>query len=262
MEGAKKAWRRVLELQPGQPKALRVLRDSYVAQGDYDGLAELYEGQGDFEGLAEVLSSSADKTTDLALKVDLSYRAADLYVRRLKAPERAFRAYERILASRPADARAAAALVPLYEKEEKWARLPPLYEVLLSQADGDEAKLEVLEKLAHVTGQQLGDRAASFVYARRAYELAADKDPKGALARFESAAQAAGAWGELVEALETRLAGAKKAEKRALRAKIAEIQAREGQLDDAVKAYRTLVEEDEEDEAALQALDWLLRGAD
>ena len=206
VEGAKKAWRRVLELQPGQPKALRVLRDSFIAQGDYDGLADLYVAQGDFEGLAEVLSSAADKTNDPALKIDLSYRAAEVYVQRLKAPERAFRAYERILSSRPTDARAAAALVPLYEKEEKWARLPPLYEVLLSQAESDEAKLLVLEKLAHVTGNQLGDRAASFAYARRAYDLAANEDPKAALVRFETAAQAAGAWSEFVEALEARLA--------------------------------------------------------
>ena len=40
------------------------------------------------------------------------------------------------------------------------------------------------------------------------------------------------------------------------------MQAREGQLDDAVRAYRALVEEDEKDEAALHALDRLLRGAD
>ncbi len=262
VEGAKNAWRRVLELQPGHPKALRVLRDAYLAQGEYEGLADLYVAQGDFEGLAEVLSSAADKATDPTLKVDLSYRAADVYVRRLKAPERAFRAYERILASRPGDARAAAALVPLYEKEEKWARLPPLYEVLLSQAESDEVKLRVLERLAHVTGHQLGDRAASFAYARRAYELAAKTDAKGALAKFEAAAQAAGAWSELVEALETRLESAGKEETRALRSKIAEVHAREGQIDDAVRGYRALVEEDEKDDAALFALDRILRGAD
>ena len=32
------------------PKALRVLRDSFVAQGDYDGLTELYETPGRFRG--------------------------------------------------------------------------------------------------------------------------------------------------------------------------------------------------------------------
>ena len=262
LEGAKNAWRRVLDLQPGHPKALRVLRDAYLTQADYEGLADLYVAQGDFEGLAEVLSAAADKATDPTLKVDLSYRAAEVYVRRLKAPERAFRAYERILASRPGDARAAAALVPLYEKEEKWVRLPPLYEVLLSQAESDEAKLRVLDRLAHVTGHQLGDRAASFAYARRAYELAAKVDAKGALAKLEAAAQAAGAWSELIETLEKRLEEAGKGERRDLRSKICEIQAREGQIDDAVRGYRALVEEDEKDEAALHALDRMLRGAD
>ncbi len=161
--------------------------------------------------------------------------------------------------------------MPLYEKEEKWARLPPLYEVLLAQAETNEAKLDVLEKLAHVTGQQLGDRAASFAYARRAYDLAAEKDAKAALEKFESAAQAAGAWGSSSrrsrEGSATAGKGGKadkqeKRDARALRAKVAEVQAREGQLDEAVQAYRALVEEDAEDETALHALDRLLRGAD
>ena len=85
VSGAKDVWRRVLDLQPGHPKALRILRDSYLAQGDYDGLADLYAKEGDFEGLAEVLSSAADKTNDPELRTTLSYRAAEIYVERLKA---------------------------------------------------------------------------------------------------------------------------------------------------------------------------------
>ncbi|HEV3192694.1 MAG TPA: hypothetical protein VGY54_19435, partial [Polyangiaceae bacterium] len=92
---AMSAWRRVLSIQPGHAKALRVLRDSHVAIGDYDGLVELYAQNGDWEGLVEVLSGAADKTNDPELKVDLSMRCASIYVERLKAPERAFRAFER-----------------------------------------------------------------------------------------------------------------------------------------------------------------------
>ena len=88
------------------------------------------------------------------------------------APERAFRAYERVLSVTPDDARAAAALVPLYEKDEKWARLPALYEVLLGHARDTEDKLALLDKLVHVTGMQLQDRAAAFAWARKAFELA------------------------------------------------------------------------------------------
>ena len=58
-------------------------------------------------------------------------------------PERAFRSYERILASKPDDLRAAAALVPLYEGDEKWARLPALYEVLLSHTKDDAEKTTI-----------------------------------------------------------------------------------------------------------------------
>ena len=50
------AWKRVLAIQPGHAKALRVLRDSHLAIGDYDGLTEFYSQNDDLEGLVEVLS--------------------------------------------------------------------------------------------------------------------------------------------------------------------------------------------------------------
>src|SRR5579859_1336590 len=48
---AMSAWKRVLAIQPGHAKALRVLRDSHLAIGDYDGLTELYTQNDDLEGL-------------------------------------------------------------------------------------------------------------------------------------------------------------------------------------------------------------------
>src|SRR5690606_13423073 len=122
--------RRVLELSPGHHRALRVLRESYLQSGDYDGLEALYAQQNDWEGLAEVLSTAADRAKDDGTKIDLSYRAAAVFAQQLGQPERAFRSYERILSTNPTDARAAAELIPLYVKDEKWARLPALYEVL------------------------------------------------------------------------------------------------------------------------------------
>ena len=83
---AMSAWRRVLGIQPGHAKALRVLRDSLVAMGDYDALTELYGQSNDWEGLVEVLSGAADKATDPDLKVDLSFRSARVFEDRLGAP--------------------------------------------------------------------------------------------------------------------------------------------------------------------------------
>ncbi|MGD0674749.1 MAG: tetratricopeptide repeat protein [Polyangiaceae bacterium] len=278
------AWRRVLGAQPGHPKALRVLRDSFLASGDFAGLTDLYAESGDWESLVEVLSGAADKTTDPELKVELSFRCADIYVTRLNAPERSFRAYERVLSVRSDDARAAAALVPLYEQDEKWGRLPGLYEILLGHARTPESKIELLDKLIQVTGQQLQDRATAFVWAAQAYELAPDRP--GALDAFERAARASGQWAGYVEVLGARLSvletsvgtarprrrkkreqenggQARTEERRVLRAKLAEAYAREmGRVDEAVATYRALVEEDDGDDAAVQTLDRILRETD
>jgi tetratricopeptide (TPR) repeat protein len=276
-----KAWRRVLVLQPGHAKALRVLRDSYVAIGDYDGLTELYAENNDWEGLVEVLSGAADKATDPDLKVDLSFRCATVYSERLNAPERAFRAYERVLSVRSNDARAAAALAPLYEKDEKWGRLPGLYEILLADASGTSEKLSLLDKLVQVTGLRLQDRATAFTWATKAYELAPARE--GAVAAFEAAARAAEQWQGFVEALSARLEvlegtragkknkkkrdadsdGGRREELRVLRAKLAEVFARDmGRIGEAVQVYRQLVEEDETDDHAVHTLDRVLREAD
>jgi len=280
---AMSAWRRVLSIQPGHAKALRVLRDSYLGIGDYDGLTELYAQNGDWEGLAEVLSGAADKANDAALKVDLSFRCARIYVDELNVAERAFRAYERVLSVVPNDERAAAALVPLYEKDEKWGRLPTLYAVLLGHETDTVQKLAWLDKLVHVTGEKLQDRATAFGWARRAYELVPERPE--ALEAFERAARGAGEWAGFVDALSTRLRAfdasggtprskrrkrrdqdngyARSEERRALRAKLAEVYAREmGRIDESVETYRSLVEEDEGDDLAVQTLDRILRESD
>jgi len=259
-EGASRTWTRVLELSPTHPKALRALRDRYLETHDLDSLTAMYDRTQDYEGLAEVLSGAADRAQDPEAKVDLSFRAAAVYRERLKAPERAFRAYERILAVRPDDERAASELQPLYEADEKWGRLPALYEVLLGHAKDDDARRALLQKLVTTTGDKLQDRTSAFAWARKAYDL--DPRRSGALSALESVARAAGKWSELCEILRGRLAKAEPSaeEARELRLAIAEVSARElGNVDEAVRIYRELYEADETDEAVGAKLDALLR---
>ena len=45
---AAKTWRRVLALSPGHNRALRVLRETYLQNADYDGLEQLYGSQNDW----------------------------------------------------------------------------------------------------------------------------------------------------------------------------------------------------------------------
>jgi tetratricopeptide (TPR) repeat protein len=257
---AARTWRRVLALSPGHAKALRVLREAYFAGADWDGLEELYASQNDWEGLVDFLSSAADKAPEPAVKLELSFRAARLFETQLKAPERATRSYERVLSVSPTDARAAAALVPIYEKEEKWSRLPALYEVRFAGAESDADKVAILRKLASVTGGPLADKNAALGHARKAYELLPDE---AGLDLLESWSRASGAWAPFVEAVEARLKKDQTLpadEARALRIKIAEVYSRElNKLDEAVLAYRELVELDKTDVETMHALDTLLR---
>lgn len=260
-EGAVRAWRRVLEIQPGNNRAMRVLRDTYLGAKDFDGLADLYGSQDDFEGLAEVLSSAADKAGDDAEKIALSYRAAAVYEEQIGAPDRAFRSYERILQTDPKDARAATALIPLYEADEKWSRLPPLYEVLLEQAEGDDEKLDWLRKLVEVSGDKLNNSKAAAEYAGKAYELAPANE--AALELLEETSRAAGAWDGFVAVIEGRLTGddaPEGDEARSLRIKLARVYADElGRSEEAIASYKELVEADPTDGAAAGALEEILR---
>ena len=260
---AARTWRRVLALSPGHAKALRVLRESYVAAGDWDGLEELYQSQSDWEGLVDFLSGAADKASEAEVKLDISFRAARIYEEQLGAPERATRSYERVLSVAPTDARAAAALVPIYEKEEKWSRLPALYEVLLGASEEEVEKVAILRKLATVTGGPLADKSTALAYARKAYELLPDAE---GLELLESWSRAAGSWTPFVEGLEARLTkddGLAAEDRRALKLKLADVYARElSKLDEAVAAYRELVVADPSDVETVGALDALLRASE
>jgi tetratricopeptide (TPR) repeat protein len=254
-----RTWRRVLALSPGHARALRVLRDAYVAAGDWDGLEELYASQGDWETFVDFLTGAADKA-EAVDKVAISRRCARIYEEKLGAPERAARSYERVLSVLPTDAAAASALVPIYEIEEKWARLPALYEILLGAAEDDDTQVALLRKLATTTGGPLADKQAAASYARHAYELAPTDEN---LDLLESWSRAASAWEPFASVVEARLKkkkGLTVALKRALRLKLAEIYARElGKLDEAIAAYRELVESDPTDADAVHTLDTILR---
>ena len=163
----------------------------------------------------------------------------------------------------PTTPRAAAALVQIYETEEKWSRLPALYEILLTAAQEDDQKLELLHRLVDVTGQKLGERAAAVQWAFKAYDLAPSEER---LDELEEASRAAKSWELYVDAVTARLKkkkGVSNKDRRTLKAKLARLHATElGRLDDAISEYKTLVEEEPSDEEAVSALDKLLRSED
>ncbi len=261
-EAANKAWHRVLRMSPGHKRALRVLRQHYVTNKSWDELEELYRSQGDHEGLAEFLSTTADRSKDTAEKIDLSFRAANVYETRVNAPERAARSYERVLSVEPKNERAARALLPLYQQDEKWSRIPALYAALLENTDVVDDKIELLHKMADITGGPLSNKMGALEYAKAAYVLRPDANGLKCLRDWS---QQAGNWDAFVEVINERLASGEVDDRRtrSLRLMLAHVHAEEdGHLDDAVQMYRALLEENPDDEEAAEQLESLLRAAD
>ncbi len=255
-------WRRVLEVKPGQPKALRVLREAYTAAGDWDALEAMYAESNDFEGLVDVLGTAADRAEDPATKVALSFRAAGIYEQKLGQPARAFRSYERVLSVEPKNARAATALVPIYQGDEKWARLASMHEILLeTTAPDDTARaLELLEKLRELSSTKLHDRGAAFRWALRAFQLR--PEDIALETSLERSAADAGAWREFVAALDARASNVDESERARLRDKAAEVEADHlDAIDAAIARYQGALSTASDKDVVIERLDGLLRRA-
>jgi tetratricopeptide (TPR) repeat protein len=257
---AASAWKRVLELEPKNGRAMRTLRESFLAAKDWEGLEGLYAEAQDWEGLVEVLGTAAERTGDAALKVELSFRAAAVYAERIGEPHRAFRNYERVLSVDPKNEAAARALLPIYERDEKWPRVVSVLEVLfeVTPAEQTGARLELARRLAGLCLERVNDAQGAFRWAGHAYELApTDADVQ---ADLERAAEVAGAYEALAALYLARIDAASPDEQLGLRRKVASIAGeRLGKRDESIEQLRQILETNPKDDEAIAVLDRLYR---
>ncbi|MET0387169.1 MAG: hypothetical protein ABW321_14470, partial [Polyangiales bacterium] len=263
-QNASHAWRRILEIDPRQGRAMRSLRDGLLARGEWDELEALYARAADWEGLVDVLSSEADRTAAREQKVALSFRVARIFEEELGEPVRAQRSYERVLSVEPDNVRAARALAPIYEQDEKWARLHAMLAIVLRSLgpfDDERERLRLLQRLRLLSHERVRDVAAAFEYALRVYELTpTEPEARDAL---ESSAEAAQAFDRVIEAYRKRAETADADEALELWRRIARIaNLRLGQTELAASYSERILELCPTDEAALAALESIYRQKD
>lgn len=198
------AYTEILDLDPGHGRALRTLRELYGHSGDYQALERLLGRLGQWDELVDTLQAMGDRADDAERKVLLYRRAAAVAAEHLPQPEKVARAYERVLSVDPNDLDAARALIPVYQRTAKWARLLSTYEVLLAHAGDDDRKLELQLQIRDLCEQQLGSKALAFQWTARAYELRPDDEQL--LADLERLGAEADAWDEVAEVLDRRVA--------------------------------------------------------
>ena len=196
---AVEAYQEIVRLMPSHQKATRTLRELYAAAGRYGELEALYRDQGQYEELCEILTSVAERVPAPEEKIRLYTRVAEIAQHELKSPERAAKAYERILAIDPENVAAAHALVPIYRAGEKWARLLATYEIILGahKGGGDDEALALHREIVELCEQKLGSKSLAFAWAAKAYQL---RPGDAALQKnLERLAAEAEAWEELAE---------------------------------------------------------------
>ncbi len=191
---AMSAWRRVLAIQPGHAKALRVLRDSLLAVGDYDGPDAALRPDQRLGGAGrrpvgrrrQGDRPAAQGRPELPLRAHL--RRAD---RRARAgvPRRTSGCC-RCVPTTPAPRRRARAA--LREGREVGPAAGALRDPCSGTRRTSTRSSRCSTSSCRSRGHQLQDRASAFAWARKAYELAPERE--GALAAFEGAARAAGQW--------------------------------------------------------------------
>ena len=218
------AWKEILDFEPNHAKALRTLRELYAMAGDFAGLEALYAKLGQEDELVEALLAIADRIDAKSARLPLVERAAQLAQKRAESgqpatpakPQRGAAAstdpwekprqvWERVLAVEPQHVGAAAALAPIYAKQEKWARLITVIEIELSSLHDVKARLAKIQQIREICEQKLSSRTLAFTWALRAFEL--EPTNEALYADVMRLASEPDQWREVIGAFERAIAG-------------------------------------------------------
>jgi tetratricopeptide (TPR) repeat protein len=257
LEKAVNTWMRLLSIQPNHPKALRILKDTYIKKRDWDSLISMFAEHENWDGLADVLNSTSESSQDPADTVLLSFKAAEVYQDRLGNTARAVKCYERVLSVEPQNREAAQALEPVYEREDNWTRMADMKSVLLETAGDDEERLELLKSLVEIRGEKLGDAQQAYALATRTYRMAPeDGDVAAALAMY---GESLGEWEGLVSLYRERIPEASGDEALGLKHSVADILFRRlRNSDEALAEYKKILADEPEDGTAYDAIEEIL----
>ena len=143
MEGAVRAYNRILEADPTDEEVLLALETLYRARARYP-------------ELLSVLRRKAELTNDAQFKEELLVQMADVHREQLGEPQEAIARYREILELDPSSARALGALDALYEQQSMWAELADNVGRQLDLADDPQHQVAFMLRLAALRERRMG----------------------------------------------------------------------------------------------------------
>ena len=247
------AWGKLLELEPTNRRAQDTLKKLYLAAKDYDALEAFYAGQGKWDEYIRVLERQ-ESMEDQDTRVTLNFKIASLWEEQLGKPERAARAYEKILAIEATNLRAAEALIPIYEGGRDVAKYANVLEIQLDHTDDDLLRKERLIGLAELHTERMRDQDGALGWYLKA--LAQDPRDEDVRASAESLAGDTGRWTDLVAAYEHAWETlVEPIDQLPLMLTVARVyEDALGQMDEALQANRRVIELEPQNPDAVDAL--------
>lgn len=210
----------------------------------------------DWQVLVGVLKSKAELSLDDEERASLWRRIGEAKRDMLEDQEGAIAAYERALELEPDSAFTVDCLIELREASGEAEPLVELYERRVELTDADDADLryELLTSAAQVHEEKLADKPRAIEMLRRALDAKADDSRViTALGRLYRAEEM---WPELLDNLRLEASRAEDAAERArLRRETGDILADKlSSWDEALDAYRMVLDDTPEDEASVRAV--------
>lgn len=163
-------------------------------------LAKLYTRQKKWQQLVTVHGGEAEATNDPLRRASALARMAQIYETELKQVEQAVQHHARALGVVPGYAPSFKALTRLYTQAQRFPELAELYERAVDGAADDETKITYLFKVGRLYEDALQAPAQALTAYRRILDV--DGNHLGAIHALQRAAERAGRFKDLVQALE------------------------------------------------------------
>lgn len=240
-ERAKRAYARILELEPTNLHALRSLQS-------------IAEREADWSEVLRLLELEAEATEDQREVVAILHRAGTLREQSVQDAEGALEDYEKALTLNPSYLPALRSLGRLYGKLGRHDDLLAMYRRELDVARSSEQKVQLLFRSADVQAEQLGDLEGAAESLEQIIEL--DPENLPALRALAGLRARSGAHDALVEALEREAKGVAHPKEQAdLLMQAAEIlEEKLGRGDQAAEIYQRVIRLGHSVDNAIRAL--------
>jgi len=139
-----KSYEAILELEPDNREAIKILKDIYDQRRDYDSFVAISERE---IGLV----------TDSGQRFKRLVELAKLASEKLRKPQTPIALWERVLETDPAHKEALTELENWFEREKNWERLSDILERRIALEKDVPAQVNLLDKLGMVASSRLGD---------------------------------------------------------------------------------------------------------